>query len=216
MQPGIEFYFIFVLFLFTEKKTSSLVGFLTSIRLLLAVICSRALFERLLVAAQSVHVLAVSLRVLVVIDVILRAREIWAAVVLLVHENAWARRRIRLRKQREKHKEEEPMSEFSIIYLSARFNARTWSLHTRRTQTRFLFEHLQRRHGSLDGIIDVSANIVLLWRQPVARAAQKENQEMSQKKQKIKIWNKTTSNVGTANWAVIKLFFIRQKIMNFF
>jgi hypothetical protein len=40
------------------------------------------------VAAQSIHVLAVSLRVLVVIDVILRAREIWAAVVLLVHENA--------------------------------------------------------------------------------------------------------------------------------
>lgn len=38
----------------------------------------------------------------------------------------------------------------------------TSSLHTRRTQTRFLFEHLQRRHGSVDGINDVSANSVLL------------------------------------------------------
>lgn len=44
----------------------------------------------------------------------------------------------------------------------------TRSLHTRRTQTRFLFEHLQRRHGSVDGINDVSANSVLLCRHPDA------------------------------------------------
>jgi hypothetical protein len=38
----------------------------------------------------------------------------------------------------------------------------TWSLQTRRTHIKFRVEHLQRRQGSDVGIIDVSANIVLL------------------------------------------------------
>lgn len=53
-------------------------------------------------------------------------------------------------------------------HLKMMFFSITWSLHTRRTQIKFLFEHLQRRHGSVDGIIEVSANIELLWKQPGA------------------------------------------------
>lgn len=75
-QYNLELAFLFIFSFFHRRSL------LTSVRgLFFIVICSRALLERLLVIAalELIEVLAVSLRVFVKVDVILWAREIWAA-----------------------------------------------------------------------------------------------------------------------------------------
>lgn len=171
----------------------SLTSIYIIVMLIVGIICSVMLFECFLMRDLIivVNMLVVLLRVLVKVNMVLGAWEIWAALWLFLNEYATSRRWIRLcaskmkkimhlrewemARERKVEKDVLTTSFFSFLLLHTAlpplfpfdFNSHhTWSLHTRRTQTKLRLEHLQTRHGSLLGTIDVSANIVLLWRHP--------------------------------------------------